>query len=142
MALKIIDHGSSEYAQMVQLRNEILRKPLGISLTADELEKEKEDTLIAAFDDDTMLGCCMLVKTGNKEVLLRQIAVLNNQQGKGIGRTLLLFAENIARDQGFKMISTHARKTAVPFFEKLGYTIDGNEFEKIGIPHYIMQKSI
>ena len=142
MALKIIDHGSPEYLQMIQLRNEILRKPLGLSLTADELEKEKNDTLIAALDDDTMLGCCMLVKTGPKDVLLRQIAVLNNLQGKGVGRALLIFAETIARDQGFKSISMHARKTAIPFFEKLGYQIQGDEFEKIGIPHVIMGKTI
>ena len=40
MALKIIDHGSKEYQLMVQLRNDILRKPLGMDFTAEELEKE------------------------------------------------------------------------------------------------------
>ena len=43
MALKIIDHGSKEYLQMVQLRNDILRKPLGLKFTPEELEKEKEE---------------------------------------------------------------------------------------------------
>ena len=41
MALKIIDHGSKEYQQMVQLRNDILRKPLGLTFTPEELELEK-----------------------------------------------------------------------------------------------------
>ncbi len=41
MALKIIDHGTKEYQQMVQMRLDILRKPLGLSFTPEELEKEK-----------------------------------------------------------------------------------------------------
>lgn len=41
MALKLIDHGTKEYQQMVKLRNEILRKPLGLTFTPEELEKEK-----------------------------------------------------------------------------------------------------
>jgi len=51
MALKIIDHGSKEYQQMVQLRNDILRRPLGLLFTPEELEKEKDEILIGAFDE-------------------------------------------------------------------------------------------
>lgn len=142
MALKIIDHGSKEYAQMVQLRTDILRKPLGMTFAPEELEKEKENIHIAAFEDDKMLGCCMLIRQEDKEIRLRQMAVLNNLQGKGIGKAILIFAENIARDLGFKEITMHARKTAVPFFEKLGYRIIGDEFLEISIPHVEMEKKL
>ena len=140
MALKIIDHGSREYQQMVQLRNDILRRPLGLTFTPEELEKEKEEILIGAFEEEKMLGCCMLIKQDPVTVRLRQMAVLNNLQGKGIGRALMQFAENIARDQGFHKITMHARKTAVGFYEKLGYVVSGQEFEEVTIPHYIMEK--
>ncbi len=56
MALKIIDHGSAEYQQMVKLRDDILRKPLGLGFTPEELEKEKDNMLIGAFEDDTNAG--------------------------------------------------------------------------------------
>jgi ribosomal protein S18 acetylase RimI-like enzyme len=140
MALKIIDHGSREYQQMVQLRNDILRRPLGLQFTPDELEKEKEEILIGAFEEEKMLGCCMLIKEAPNSVRLRQMAVLNNLQGKGIGRALMQFAENIARDRGFQKITMHARKTAVGFYEKLGYNVCGQEFEEVTIPHYVMEK--
>jgi len=140
MALKIIDHGSREYQQMVHLRNEILRRPLGLQFTPEELEKEKEEILIGAFEEEKMLGCCMLIMEAANSVRLRQMAVLNNLQGKGIGRALMQFAENIARDRGFHKITMHARKTAVGFYEKLGYRISGQEFEEVTIPHYIMEK--
>jgi N-acetylglutamate synthase-like GNAT family acetyltransferase len=102
MALKVIDHGSPEYHQMLRLRSDILRKPLGLSFSQEELDKEKEEILIGAFDDEKMLGCCMLVMEDPNVVRLRQMAVSNNLQGKGIGRALMGFAENIARDRGFK----------------------------------------
>jgi ribosomal protein S18 acetylase RimI-like enzyme len=140
MALKIIDHGSREYQQMVQLRNDILRRPLGLQFTPEELEKEKEEILIGAFEEEKMLGCCMLIKVDPSSVRLRQMAVLNNLQGKGIGRALMQFAENIARDRGFQKITMHARKTAVGFYEKLGYRVSGQEFEEVTIPHFTMEK--
>ena len=142
MALKLIDHGSPEYHQMVQLRMDILRKPLGLTLSADELEKEKEEILIGAFEEEKMLGCCMLIKTDPNTVRLRQMAVLNNLQGKGIGRALMQFAENIARDRGFHRIMMHARKTAIGFYEKIGYEVSGTDFLEVTVPHVIMEKKL
>ncbi|GGH76499.1 GNAT superfamily N-acetyltransferase [Filimonas zeae] len=142
MAIRIIDHGTKEYQQMINLRYMILRKPLGLEFSPEELEKEKNDILIGCFDDDKMEGCCMLTDSGNKVVRLRQMAVLSGLQGKGLGRVLMQFAENIARDRGFKTLSMHARKTAAGFYEKLGYHISGEEFVEVTIPHFIMEKAL
>ncbi len=143
MALRIIDHGTKEYQQMVNLRNEILRKPLGLALLSAELEKEKDDVLMGAFeDDDRLLGCCLLTKMDQTTIRLRQMAVPNSMQGKGIGRALMIFAENIARDQGYKRLTMHARKTALGFYQKLGYSVTGKEFLEVTIPHYIMEKAL
>jgi ribosomal protein S18 acetylase RimI-like enzyme len=142
MALKLIDHGSKEYQQMVNLRNEILRKPLGLSFNKEELENEKTEILIGAFEDEKMLGCCMLVKVDEKICRLRQMAVINKLQGKGIGRALMQFAENIARDRGYKKITMHARKSAIGFYERLGYKVSGDEFKEVTISHFIMEKSL
>ena len=88
MALRMIDHGTKEYQQMVHLRNEILRKPLGLALDAAELDHEKEDVLMGAFEDDKLLGCCLLTRVDQITIRLRQMAVPNNMQGKGIGGPL------------------------------------------------------
>ncbi|HMK27172.1 MAG TPA: GNAT family N-acetyltransferase [Chitinophagaceae bacterium] len=142
MALKIIDHGSNEYRQMIKLRDDILRKPLGLGFTPQELEKEKDNMLIGAFEDEDMLGCCMLVEENPQTVRLRQMAVLNDLQGKGIGRALMNFAENLGRDRGYKIMSMHARKNAVGFYEKMGYKVTSDEFTEITIPHYVMEKQL
>jgi ribosomal protein S18 acetylase RimI-like enzyme len=142
MALKIIDHGSAEYLQMVKLRDDVLRKPLGLSFTQQELDEEKDNMLIAAFEDDRILGCCMLLEEKPGIIRLRQMAVLNDLQGKGIGRALMNFAENIARDRGYRAIRMHARLNAVGFYEKVGYKIKGEQFIEVTIPHYVMEKAL
>ena len=142
MALKIIDYGTAEYDQMVKLLDEILRKPLGLSFTNDELEKEKNNLHIVAYEDERMLGCCMLIEEDPQTVRLRQMAVMNDLQGKGIGKALMQFAENLARDRGYRRITMHARKDASGFYEKMGYRRLGIEFQEITIPHYVMEKEL
>jgi predicted GNAT family N-acyltransferase len=142
MALKIIDYGTPQYQQMLDLRDEILRKPLGLHFSHDELEKEKNNLHIAAYEDDQMLGCCMLVEEEPETVRLRQMAVINDLQGKGIGKALMQFAENLARDRGYKRITMHARKNALGFYEKMGYKQIGQEFQEITIPHFVMEKEL
>lgn len=142
MPIKQIDYGTKEYKQMIDLRYEILRKPLHLSFDEKELQHEKNDILIAAFEEEKMLGCCLLTKMDKHCLRLRQMAVQNNLQGKGIGAAMMNFAENVARDAGFKRIVMHARKSAIGFYEKLGYKVSGNEFTEISIPHFIMEKKI
>jgi ribosomal protein S18 acetylase RimI-like enzyme len=142
MALKIIDHGTAEYRQMVKLRDDILRRPLGLGFTEEELANEKDNMFIGAYDDDQILGCCMLVEENPNTVRLRQMAVLNDLQGKGIGRALMNFAENLARDRGYRIMSMHARKNAIGFYEKMGYKVASGEFIEVTIPHYVMEKKL
>jgi GNAT superfamily N-acetyltransferase len=142
MAVKLIDHGSKDYSKMIALRHTLLRKPLGLSFSDDELEAEANDILIGCFDDDKLEGCCLLTQAQPGILRLRQMAVVSGLQGKGIGKVLLQFAENIARDRGYKKIVMHARKTATGFYEKLGYRITSTEFEEVTIPHYVMEKSL
>lgn len=142
MALKIIDHGSPEYKQMITLREEILRQPLGLHFDLDELAREKDDVLIGAFDDDKLIGCCLITRAGADSCRLRQMAVPKLLQHKGIGASLMNFAENIARDRGYSVMMMHARKSVVDFYKRFGYRVTSEEFEEITIPHYIMEKRL
>ena len=127
---------------MVKLRDTVLRKPLGLVFSQDELSREKEDILIGAFDEDEMLACCLLTKMDNETLKLRQMAVQNNLQGKGIGASLMSFAETLARDKGYKKLTMHARDTAIGFYERFGYKIKGDEFIEVNVPHHIMEKRL
>lgn len=142
MALKLIEHNSPEYHQMVSLRQAVLRKPLGLDFDREELEKESHHILIGAFEEEKILGCCMLIEENPSMLRLRQMAVYNEKQGKGLGRALMNFAENLARDRGYRSLSMHARVNSVGFYEKMGYKVVSDEFTEITIPHVVMEKQL
>ncbi len=138
----MIQHGSGEYEQMVALRHQLLRKPLGLHFSAEELANEKNNILLAYTDDGIMEACSMLVKQDDRTVRLRQLAVLSGLQGKGIGRAMVQFAENLARDNRFQKIIMHARQDSIHFFEKLGYEVLSEPFIELTIPHVVMGKEL
>ena len=140
MALKQIDHGSTEYLKMVNLRDNVLRRPLGLTFDHDELMAEKDDLLIACLEDENVIGCCVLARIDEHTVRLRQMAVPDNLHGRGIGASIIHFAENLARDKGFKIMTMHARDTAISFYEKFGYQIKGSQFKEVSLPHHVMEK--
>ncbi len=142
MAIKIIDHGSKEYDQMIELRKSVLRKPLGLTYSTEDLERDKNDLLIGAFEEDDILACCILTQKEPGTFQLRQMAVDQKMQRNGVGTAIMYFAENLAKDAGGKEVMMHARKTAMGFYEKLGYADVGDEFSEVGIPHVEMKKNL
>jgi len=142
MPIKIIDHGSADYQKMIDLRMDILRRPLGLTFTETDLDKEKDDILIGAFEEEDLMACCILTKVADDTCKLRQMAVRPKIQGTGLGAAMMNYAEQLAKDAGFKKMVMNARKTAKGFYEKLGYEIKGDEFVEVTLPHFYMQKNI
>lgn len=142
MAIQIIDFGSEPYLQMLQLRHQILRKPLGLELSKRDTVEDETDILIGCFEEERLMGCCMLKKIDVKTMRLRQMAVNSGLQGKGIGRALVGFAENIAIDFGYLRMILHARNSALGFYKKLGYDEVGAPFTEVSLPHRLMEKRL
>jgi N-acetylglutamate synthase-like GNAT family acetyltransferase len=143
---RIIEYGSCDYQAMVALRDVILRKPLGLTFSPEYLQQEMNDYLIGCYkkenDTEILIGCCILSPVNATTVQLRQMAVDEAYQGRGIGSGIISFAEQQAVQNGFTTLMMHARKTAAGFYEKLGYRIKGNEFTEVGIAHYEMSKAL
>lgn len=136
---KIIDYGSGDYKKAVALREEILRKPLGLFFTKEELEMEKDHVHIAGFLGQEMIATAVLVPDGN-EMKMQRVALKASFQGKGIGSALIHFCEEHASKHGFRSIYCHARGTAIQFYQKNQYTIEEEPFDEDGIPHHKMRK--
>ena len=139
IAFKIIAHGSYEYKKCVSLREDILRKPLGLSYTSEELDCEKDHIHIAGFLSVTLCVTAFLVQE-EKRLRIKQVAVRKDLQGQGIASAMMKFCEEYAQENGFKEIYCHARQTAVPFYEKNAYIPEGEIFLEITLPHRRMRK--
>jgi predicted GNAT family N-acyltransferase len=144
MKFAVIDFKSIHYQKMIELRYEVLRKPLGLNFTAEQLAAEEQDILLGCFDDsgNELLGCSVLSSVDEHTLQLRQMAVSTEQQGKRIGRELIEYAEEVATCMGITKIVLHARKSVEGFYQKLGYHTIGDEFMEVTIPHYYMEKLI
>lgn len=133
---------SPEYQEVFDLREEVLRKPLGLSLHNEDLSRDKTDTILGGKIDDKVVACLILTDKGNGVVQLRQMAVYDNLQGKGVGRQLVKAAEEMAAQEGYNKMILHARKHAMGFYASMGYRQHGDEFTEVGIPHYHMEKEL
>ncbi len=132
-----------EYGGVYDLREEVLRKPLGLSLENEDLSADETDTILAAMQDGNVIGCVMLQPKDNETIKLRQMAVTPAMQGKNIGRLLVQHAEEMARHRNYTRIILHARDIAEGFYKKLGYTtLPGEKFTEVGIPHVVMEKTL
>jgi GNAT superfamily N-acetyltransferase len=141
MEIRMITHNSKEYKQMVSLRVTQLLEPIGVPAAYIEREKEKNDFLIGAFEEE-IIGCCVLTPRDNATIQLRQMAVRSDYRGKGIGAAIIEFAEEVARKNNFSLLMMHARNPVIAFYKKSGYQIEGEEFFEVGIGHHKMQKQL
>lgn len=137
-----IKYKSETYSEFVSLRELILRKPLGLTFTNNELRKDSEDILLGCFSEKKIIGGCILSKIDRKTAKLRQMCIKPQIQGKNIGSSLLKFAEETAYNLGFDTLILNARTTALNFYIKNNYKVSSDEFTEVGIPHIQMEKSL
>ena len=143
MNLAWVRSTSPAYALAVALRHEVLRIPLGLAFTVDQLASESDSHHLVALDEGgRILGCLMLTPRAGGEVQMRQVAVKPDRQGTGLGRALALEAEAKARALGFTRMMLHARDTAIGFYGRLGYAPEGDRFLEVGIVHQQMAKRL
>ena len=138
----LIEHGSGEYEETVALRDEVLRKPLGLSYDPAELAGEKDSFHLALRKGAVLVACLVLKPLDERCIKMRQLAVRESSQGKGVGRELVNYAESFLKGRGFAEIVLHARETARGFYEKLGYEAEAGSFTEVGLPHVFMRKML
>ena len=141
ITFKIIPHGGPDYEAAVALREEMLRKPLGLRFHPAELEQEKAHIHIAGFQDDVLIATAVLVPQGEHSKMQR-VVVSTAFQSTGVGSQMMQFCEAYAKAQGMLSIYCHARDIAVPFYLKNSYLPEGDYFEEQTIPHLKMRKML
>ncbi len=138
-----IAFATPEFDEAVRLRTDVLRKPLGLVFAPEQLAAEYKQRHLGVYDNHgQLLGCLTMVPVDQQTWKMRQVAVAEAAQGRGLGKILVGYSEALARSEGIRLITLHARETAVPFYLKLGYQVVGDRFEEVGIAHFQMEKAI
>lgn len=88
------------------------------------------------------LGVTTLDEFQDSRAATRSVAVAEEFQGKGHGRTLLLLTQEFAKRRGIETLCVNAGADAVGFYRSLGFveeTWDATEFDGIESPQTMVQ---
>lgn len=84
------------------------------------------------------VGTARLLPDGH----IGRMAVLPSFRGLGVGAALLQAAVSGAAKAGHKQTVLNAQLTAIPFYERHGFTAYGDVFDDAGIDHRAMKRSL
>ena len=133
---------SAEFERYYALRYDILRKPWNQppGSEKDELESDSMHAMLMN-DQGELTGVCRMQFNSAEEAQLRYMAISGNMQGKGTGRLLLEYFEQIAREHKIRRIVLQAREKAINFYLRNGYSVVEKSYLMWGeIQHYRMEK--
>lgn len=143
LVLQWIGQDSPHYAGERALRYEVLRKPLGMPPGSEENAAEARCQHCVALRDGVVVGCVLwLADEGGVGGKLMQMAVAEALRGQDVGRRLVRELERKVAADGIEVVRMHARESALPFYEKLGYAVVSETFSEVGIPHRVMQRAL
>ena len=128
-----------EKKELMQTAHAIRHKVfvIGQNCPADlEWEFEEKSTHFLVFDNNKAMATARHRKTENGYKLER-FAVLDILRGKGYGHIILKAILDDLKDFN-GMIYMHAQSEVLPFYEKMGFSKEGDEFEEAGIMHFKM----
>jgi ribosomal protein S18 acetylase RimI-like enzyme len=132
-----------EWDSYYDLRYIILRAPWNQARGSERNEGDETAQHFAFFDQESIVGVGRLDIMPNNVGQIRFMAVSEQQQGTGIGKKLMLHMEVIAKELRCNEIILHAREIAIPFYEKLDYTITEKSHLLFNeIQHFLMHKKI
>ena len=134
--------GSDIYRQSLVLREAVLRTPLGLQLTEEELGDDALRRHFCALSHGAVVGSVSLKPLDGETLQLRQMAVAEERRRERIGAELLERAEAFAKGEGFKRIVLNARLGAEGFYARFGYLAEGEPFDENTIPHIRMSKGL
>lgn len=143
LTVKWVEFGTRAYYQTLAIRNQVLRKPLNLQFNRDNLLADKEDLHLGVFNQTECVACLIITRIDDTKIAkMRQVAVSEYYQGQGIGKIMVIEAEKRLRTQNYIEIQLHARENAIPFYLNLNYTLVGDWFTEVGIPHKKMIKPL
>ncbi len=123
------------------LRYRILREPLGKERGSERNEGDETGIHFTLVENNVFIAVARLDSVDETVCQARFVAVESHLQGKGYGRKIMTALENEAQNLGYRKLILHARDYALPFYERLGYTLVGPSYKLFDVlQHFEMFK--
>lgn len=140
--MRKIEYGTEDYEVSIDIRNECFRKPWGMDIRDEDLSGDKDMDMYGAYLDGKMIATVFLTHDDEETARVKSVAILEEYRGYGLGRYLMDFIEDKAREKGYKRVNLMGRVWVEGFYHKLGYKTISEPYDYHTIPHIDMTKEL
>ncbi|HZJ98822.1 MAG TPA: GNAT family N-acetyltransferase [Tissierellaceae bacterium] len=140
--IRNIEYGSDEYEVSIDIRNEAFRRPWGMDIRDEDLSGDKNMDMYGAYLDGTMIATVFLTEDDRDTARVKSVAILEQYRNLGLGRYLMDFIEDKARDKGYNKVNLMGRVSVEGFYHKLDYRTLSEPYDYHTIPHIDMTKEL
>ena len=121
------------------VRTEVFVQEQGISREEewDQMDAFSTHAVVTNFlDMPVATGRLLPAEDGVSKI--GRMAVIRPVRGANLGAQVLRALVDIARERGDARVVLHAQRSAEGFYQRMGFTVEGEPFDEVGIPHVIM----
>lgn len=104
-----------------------------------KVEGDETGVHFGLYQNDQLVSIISLFGEG-ESIRFRKFATLPEFQNQGLGKKMILFVMDYAREAGFKRIWCDARADALHFYERVGFEKFSEVFVKENIDYYKIEK--
>jgi len=139
-ALRIVE--TDDIATCHRLRHQVFVIEQGVCEADEYDDLDPEAVHLLAWRGTEALGSARLLRHDDSGKIGR-VCVSREARGQGIGAALIRAAVAIfAADPALSRVELGAQTHAIGFYEGLGFSAYGPEFDDAGIPHRMMEKTL
>ncbi len=117
--------------ELIRLRTKVFVDEQNVPASLESDGRDHECLHVKALIDGIIIGTGRLLPDGH----IGRMCVLGEYRNRGVGNAMLKNLVQQAADSGHDIVSANSQTTAIPFYEKFGFTSDSDEFIEAGIPH-------
>lgn len=134
------DLTSTTYHDALAVRKEVFIVGQGVdaAIEIDALESSTEH--VTGYLNGEPVAAARLNRIQYDTYKVQRVAVLSTYRGQHLGEKLMQEIERYAIENDVANLVLGAQDHAIGFYEKLGYTVDGDGFMEANIPHHMMRK--
>ena len=138
----VIAYDFNNFARCIMIRTQVFVIEQGISAEIETDEWENDSTHYLLTEDNKALATARSRLIDENTIKIERVAVLKEARVRGVGTELMRYLlQDIHSQPNLETIKLGSQNSAIPFYEKLGFQVIGEEYLDAGIPHHFMVKN-
>lgn len=135
--IKFIKSNDCEFELVKRIRTTVFTNEQGADAVTEFDDYDSQSDFALLFESDKPIGTARVVRL-DKGFKIGRIAILKEYRGRGYGDLIVRVVLRRAFEKGADTVYVDAQNYAVPFYEKIGFKVIGNEITDRGLPHIPM----